>query len=54
MERSSISPIDFFIRILGVSFGLIVLANLAASGFILPGDSIHGSWQHAQPSCAKV
>jgi hypothetical protein len=35
MRRSIISPIDFLLRILGVSAGLIVLANLIASGFNL-------------------
>ncbi len=35
MQRSSISPIDFLLRILGVSAVLIVLANLVAYGFRL-------------------
>jgi hypothetical protein len=35
MQRSAISPIDFLLRILGVSVGLLVLAKLMASGFNL-------------------
>ena len=35
IRRSSISPLDFVIRSLGVSFGLMVIANLLASGFNL-------------------
>ncbi len=35
MQRSAISPIDFLLWILGVSAGLIVLANLVASGLSL-------------------
>jgi len=35
MQKSSISLIDFLLRVLGVSTGLIVFANLVASGFKL-------------------
>ena len=35
MQRSSISPIDFVIRILAVGAGLVVLAYLLSSGFNL-------------------
>lgn len=36
MQRISISPISFLLRILVVSTGLMVLGNLLASGFKMP------------------
>ncbi len=35
MQRSIISPFDFLLRVLGVSAGLAVLANLVTYGFRL-------------------